>query len=107
YSEQREVNPDNNSVAWAEVESWHHSHGMSFGNHSDDHLDKPDAEGWYGGTIESHQALTNLMPKVPIEQYIPHGSVGFERYGGFNQANSHDTIVGTLAGRMALSTHAL
>ena len=107
YSEQREVNPDNNSVAWAEVESWHHSHGMSFGNHSDDHLDKPDAEGWYGGTIGSHQALTSLMPKVPIEQYIPHGSVGFERYGGFNQASSHELIVGTLAGRMALSTHAL
>lgn len=107
YSEQREVNPDNNSVDWEEVESWHHSHGMSYGNHSDDHLDKPGAEGWYGGTIGSHQALRQLMPKVPIEQYLPHGSVGYERYGGFNKASSHELIVGTLAGRMALSTHAL
>ncbi|OIH81967.1 hypothetical protein BLJ79_21655 [Arthrobacter sp. UCD-GKA] len=107
YSKQREVNPDNNGVEWSIVEQWHRTHGMSFGNHSDDHLDKPDAGGWEGGTIGSAAALKSLMPTVPVEQYIPHGSVGFDRYGGFNAANSHDAIVGTLAGRMALSSHAL
>lgn len=107
YSKQNEVNTANHSVPWEQVAGWHHSHGMSFGNHSDDHLDKPGAEGWQGGTIGSLAELKNLMPSVPIEQYIPHGSVGYERYGGFNQANSNEAIVGTLAGRMALSSHAL
>lgn len=107
YSKQREVKPDKNGVAWSIVEQWHRTHGMSFGNHSDDHLDKPDAGGWEGGTIGSAAELKTLMPTVPVEQYIPHGSVGFDRYGGFNAANSHDAIVGTLAGRMALSSHAL
>lgn len=107
YSEQNEVNAANHDVPWSVVESWHHTHGMSFGNHSDDHLDKPDAQGWYGGTIGSLAELKTLMPNVPIEQYIPHGSVGYDRYGGFNQANTHEAIVGTLAGRMALSSHAL
>lgn len=107
YSEQNEVNAVNHSVPWAEVQSWHHSHGMSYGNHSDDHLDKPGPEGWYDGTIGSLQTLKTQMPRVPIEQYIPHGSLGYERYGGFNIAGTHEQIVGTLAGRMALSTHAL
>lgn len=107
YSKQNEVNAANHSVPWSQVQGWHHSHGMTFGNHSDDHLDKPDAEGWYGGTIGSLAELNALMPQVPIEQYIPHGSVGYDRYGGFNVANTHDAIVGTLAGRMALSSHAL
>src|SRR5699024_4006260 len=107
YSDQREVNPENNSVEWEEVASWHHSHGVSFGNHSDDHLDKEGPEGWFGGTVGSLGKLREQMPRVPIEQYIPHGSVGFDRYGGFNKASSHDLIVGTLAGRMVLSSHAL
>lgn len=107
YSDQNEVNPTKHSVPWAEVESWHHTHGQSYGNHSDDHLDKPDAQGWQGGTIGSLAELKTLMPSVPIEQYIPHGSVGYDRYGGFNQANTHEAITGTLAGRMALSSHAL
>ena len=107
YSKQNEVNAANHDVPWSQVQSWHHSHGMSFGNHSDDHLDKPDAEGWHGGTVGSLDELKALMPNVPVEQYIPHGSVGYDRYGGFNRANSHEAIVGTLAGRMALSSHAL
>lgn len=107
YSEQREIKPEENGVEWSVVESWHRTHGMTFGNHSDDHLDKPDASGWYGGTIGSQETLKTLMPSVPVEQYIPHGSVGYERYGGFNRATSHEEIVGTVAGRMALSSHAL
>lgn len=107
YSKQNEISPEAHSIPWGTVEQWHRLYGMTFGNHSDDHLDKPDAAGWYGGTIESAAELKTHMPTVPVEQYIPHGSIGYDRYGGFNQANSHDSIVGTLAGRMALSSHAL
>lgn len=107
YSKQRESAGGLDTTAWSVVEQWHHTHGVSFGNHSDDHQDKPDASGWYGGTIGSAEGLKALMPTVPVEMYIPHGSIGYDRYGGFNQANSHESIVGTLAGRMALSSHAL
>lgn len=107
YSKQREINAATNGIAWGIVESWHRTHGLSMGGHSDDHLDKPSASGWYGGTIGSAIALKALMPSVPVEQYIPHGSTGYDRYGGFNLANSHEAIVGTLAGRMAASSHAL
>lgn len=107
YSEQNEVNAENHDVPWTQVESWHSSHGMTYGNHSDDHRDKPDAAGWAGGTIDSLAELQTLMPSVPIEQYLPHGSAEFDRYGGFLRASTHDEIVNTVAGRMALSTHAL
>lgn len=107
YSEQREIAPDTNGVPWDEVASWHHEYGMTFGNHSDDHLDKPGPDGWYGGTIGSLAELKAHMPSVPVEQYIPHGSTGYDRYGGFNRAATHEDLVGTLAGRMALSSHAL
>ena len=107
YSKQNEVNADNHSVPWPEVASWHYSHGVTFGNHSDDHRDKPDSAGWYDGTIGSLAELQTLMPNVPIEQYLPHGSAEFDRYGGFLRASTHDEIVNTAAGRMALSSHAL
>jgi len=107
YSKQREVKPAENGVAWDVVEKWHRNYGMTFGNHSDDHLDKPDAAGWQAGIIGSLAQHKAQMPSVPMENYIPHGSIGYDRYGGFLPSNTHEAIYGTLAGRMALSTHAL
>lgn len=107
YSQQNEVSPEAHSVPWPEVEAWHHRLGISFGNHSDDHRDKLDAEGWRDGTIGSLRSLEQLMPNVPVEQYLPHGSAEYDRYGGFLIADSHEAIFGTAAGRMAISSHAL